>query len=125
MLFLLVPTGVSPPTVDSIRSRDVTLSWQIPTQPNGIITSYSLIALSPIQSTVYTGDSNTLNSTVFSLSPYTEYQVILRVCTVIGCTDSSPVSFLTSEDIPEGKLYCVIIIVLLLLYETFNAVEAT
>ena len=35
-------------------------------------------------------------------------------------------SFLTSEDIPEGKLYCVIAysIVSILLYETSNAVEA-
>ncbi|KAI6647890.1 Usherin-like [Oopsacas minuta] len=97
-----VPSNVIPPNPVSVTSRDATISWQPPNQPNGLITSYSILSLSPTQDTLYVGNSNVFATTLLNLSPFTEYQILLRACTVIGCADSEAVIFTTDEDIPES-----------------------
>ena len=99
----IVPSGISPPVTTSTTSRTATLSWSVPSQPNGLITSYSIISTSPTQSTLYLGNSNILTADILNLLPYTEYAIVLRACTVVGCADSQSVSFTTDEDIPEGE----------------------
>ena len=91
------PATVEAPTVDTITSTSINISWSKPLTQNGEVTQYVLKLNSH---EVYRGRDQT---TVLSdLQPHTSYQLLLLACTSGGCTTSATVSALTEEAPPTG-----------------------
>ena len=78
-------------------SRSLTLSWNPPTQPNGLITQYQLYVDGVVR---FSGQGT--STTVSSLLPSTSYAFIVEACTSAGCTNSSESSNSTLPDRPDG-----------------------
>ena len=79
-----------------LRSRSLTLSWDPPTQPNGVITEYRLYVNDILE---YSGLATT--TTVGGLSPSTVYTFLIEACTSVGCSNSSETSNTTLPDKPD------------------------
>ena len=78
-------------------SRSLTLNWNPPTQPNGIITEYRLFVDGALR---FSGIETT--ATIGNLLPSTLYTFIIEACTSAGCSNSSESSNTTLPDRPEG-----------------------
>ena len=96
-MFVAAPEGVQPAYVSEFGSRSLVLSWDPPTQPNGIITQYRLYIDNNLQ---FSGLSTT--TTVINLLPSTMYTFIIEACTSVGCSNSSETSNTTLPDKPDG-----------------------
>lgn len=94
------PESVPSPTVIEATRTSLSFSWSNPLRPNGNITNFTLqLNISLIAVTV--SGSHT-NYTIFSLMPFTQYQVTLTACTVGGCTTSDSTIAITLPDAPSG-----------------------
>lgn len=91
------PASVEPPTVDSITSDSINISWSKPLTQNGEVTEYVLKLNSE---EVYRGRD--LNTVLTDLHPHTSYQLVLLACTSGGCTTSTTISTVTEEAPPTG-----------------------
>ncbi len=91
------PTGVQPPVVMGVSSRELTVTWAPPTVPNGVIVLYDLFVDDVIR---FSGATNT--TIVSGLLPFTEYALMLRACTGAGCANSSVSVGQTLPDAPMG-----------------------
>jgi usherin len=87
---------VQSPIVIGVGSRELTVTWQPPATPNGIITIYTLYANDFV---VFSGTNNI--TIVTSLLPFAEYNLILEACTAIGCANSSRTISQTLPDAPS------------------------
>ncbi|XP_030233283.1 usherin [Gadus morhua] len=85
------PAGVSSPVT-------LSLSWDPPTRPNGLITSYHLYHN---EQRIYTGNRTHFNLT--ALGVYSTHALLLSACTAAGCSNSSQVTMVTSQ-LPPGPL---------------------
>ena len=81
----------------SFRSRSLTLSWDPPTQPNGIITEYHLFVNGMLR---FSGPETT--ATISDLLPSTTYIFLVEACTAAACSNSSESSNTTLPDKPDG-----------------------
>ncbi|XP_028396319.1 LOW QUALITY PROTEIN: usherin-like [Dendronephthya gigantea] len=96
-----VPTPLDPPTIPQINSRDLVVTWDEASEPNGIIIHYILYRNNTNRTKVA---NNVTRLRVTGLEPFTVYVFSVAACTVIGCSNSSlsrPVR--TLEDVPEGQ----------------------
>ena len=92
-----VPIGVQAPIVSQVESRRLTVYWDPPLQPNGVITLYQLFVEDVLRF------SGTVNSTIIdNLEPFTEYSFFIQACTNIGCSNSSASTGQTLPDSPMG-----------------------
>ncbi|KAI6647638.1 hypothetical protein LOD99_8712 [Oopsacas minuta] len=108
------PEGVSPPVADIISAREIVFTWVLPTKPNGILTSYSILAQSvcpqPTQphinpgscqygttTTFYTGAGDILSGTAQGLTPYATYQFFLVAANSHSAQQSPPSRFYTTD----------------------------
>ena len=85
-------------------SHSVTLTWNSPSKPNGIIQSYSLTSRTSFDTSPfvwYTGLEH--NYTVNQLNSSTNYTFVVTVCTGGGCNDSNPTWIVTFESPPSGQ----------------------
>uniref|UniRef100_A0A8C6X579 Usherin n=1 Tax=Naja naja TaxID=35670 RepID=A0A8C6X579_NAJNA len=89
------PAIVSPPTLESIHSTQINVSWSPPQIQNGEIIKYILKLNGEEQ---YVGKS--LFKTVVNLQPYTKYDLTLFACTNGGCTVSASQTVWTMEAPP-------------------------
>ncbi|XP_053172998.1 usherin [Scomber japonicus] len=126
------PGALDTPAVSGLHPRSVTVTWVPPSQPNGIITNYTLYlhpssvsALdskhssvfsssmtpnsslgpnsSPAPSTEATVPGNTTSYTFLDLLPYQTYNLQLAACTSVGCSSSGTSQhFRTLPAPPEG-----------------------
>ena len=94
---LTVPAGVRAPVVVITEARRLTLEWDTPSRPNGVITQYNLFLDGTLS---FSGPDN--STTVDNLEPFTEYSLLLQACTSVGCSNSSDVSGQTLPDVPMG-----------------------
>ena len=94
-----VPEGVASPMMIGVGSRELTISWQPPSRPNGVINEYNLLVGGVILSTVAGSSNSTL---LAGLQPFTEYSLLLQACTRVGCTNSSMLVTQTLPDAPSG-----------------------
>ena len=94
-----VPAGVQAPTVVT-TARTATLSWTLPSMPNGVLTRYS-IRRDGSQLAVNLS-SVTLTYTDTGLYPFTMYNYAVVACTSLGCSVGNESAAQTLEDIPEG-----------------------
>lgn len=93
-----VPSDVRPPMVVSVGSRELTVTWAMPTTPNGIITLYTLYIAGT--GVVFSGAGNT--TVVTGLLPFSEFTLVLEACTSIGCANSTATISQTLPDAPTG-----------------------
>ncbi|KAK6307053.1 hypothetical protein J4Q44_G00222010 [Coregonus suidteri] len=100
-----VPEDVSPPSAVSTPSS-LAVSWGPPARPNGLITDYLLYHNGQL---LYQGNNTHLNIT--GLGVYSPHVFVLSVCTAVGCSNSSQVTQLTSQQ-PPGDMQPPILTVL-------------
>ncbi|XP_061735051.1 usherin isoform X2 [Nerophis ophidion] len=89
------PATVEAPTVDSITSNSMNISWATPATQNGEVTEYVLKVNSQ---EAYRGKD--LKTVMSHLHPYTSYQLVLLACTSGGCTASTATFTMTEEAPP-------------------------
>lgn len=117
-----LPTGLSAPLASTVSESSVSISWDIPAEPNGVVQSYDIFqqsfgfevavdvatlpncceeylnanstVLSSICNRVVQVDADTLNYTVSGLQPYSHYRYCL-IATNGGGATFSPTSNVT------------------------------
>ncbi|XP_051920397.1 usherin isoform X1 [Hippocampus zosterae] len=89
------PTTVEPPTVNSITSSSMDISWSKPPTQHGDVTQY---VLEVNNEEVYRGRD--LKTVLVNLHPHTSYQLVLLACTRGGCTASATIVAVTEEAPP-------------------------
>lgn len=92
-----MPEGVRPPSIVGVGSREITVAWNPPRTPNGLITMYNLYANGDV---VFSGLGNI--TVVSSLIPFREYIFVLEACTAVGCFNSTTMRSQTLHDAPSG-----------------------
>ncbi|XP_044147224.1 usherin [Bufo gargarizans] len=91
------PGSVDPPRLFHVKSRSITVTWQHPSKPNGIITHYKIYQNGSLEVTV---PGNRSSHTFHELTPYTSYLYQLEGCTSAGCTMSK--ESLVTETLPDA-----------------------
>ena len=78
ILFCLGPAGITPPKVVIQGPNIMTVSWEPPLQPNGLIEFYTVRLPEPVIEVRNISDRSV---TFEDLKPYTEYTVTITACT--------------------------------------------
>ncbi|XP_056671903.1 usherin isoform X2 [Monodelphis domestica] len=86
-----------PPEVVIINSTAVRVIWTSPSNPNGVVTEYSVY----VNNKLYKTGMNAPGSFVLGdLSPFTIYDIQVEVCTKYACVKSQGTKITTVEDTP-------------------------
>ena len=96
IFYLLVPTGLSPPTLSVLTSASISVSWQIPSSQSAIQFYEVTRNLTVIHQTTL------LQFTDTNLLPYTVYTYTIIATNNAGSTESLGTSGRTLESIPTG-----------------------
>ncbi|XP_040841245.1 usherin [Ochotona curzoniae] len=93
------PQGMPPPEVVIINSTAVRVIWTSPSNPNGVVTEYSVY----VNNKLYKTGMNVPGSFILrDLSPFTIYDIQIKVCTKYACVRSNGTQITTVEDIPSN-----------------------
>ncbi|XP_040491950.1 usherin [Ursus maritimus] len=91
------PQGMLPPEVVIINSTAVRVIWTSPSNPNGVVTEYSVY----VNNKLYKTGMNVPGSFILrDLSPFTIYDIQVEVCTKYACVKSNRTQITTVEDTP-------------------------
>ena len=83
---LVVPSSPDPPVFRSVTSTSVTVVWDPPAEPNGVLLYYFIYQNgTEIQRVM----GNITSYVVSGLQPFSVYVFKLSVCTAVGCSNSS------------------------------------
>uniref|UniRef100_A0A8C6NEI0 Usherin n=1 Tax=Melopsittacus undulatus TaxID=13146 RepID=A0A8C6NEI0_MELUD len=92
------PEGMFPPEVVIINSTAVHVIWTSPSNPNGVVTEYSIY----VNNKQYKTGMNESGSLLLAdLSPFTVYDIQIEVCTMYACVRSNGTQITTVEDEPK------------------------
>ncbi|XP_075451724.1 usherin isoform X2 [Ascaphus truei] len=91
------PGPIDSPLLSNVKSRSITINWQHPPKPNGVITHYKVYQNGNLQVVV---PGNSSNQTVLNLNPYTIYRYKVEGCTSVGCSLS--LESLAVQTLPEA-----------------------
>ncbi|KAI5940642.1 Usherin [Manis javanica] len=92
------PQGMLPAEVVIINSTAVRVIWTSPSDPNGVITKYSVY----VNNKLYKTGTNVPESLVLrDLSPFTIYNIQVEVCTKYACVKSNGTQITTMEGTPS------------------------
>ncbi|ELW55473.1 Usherin [Tupaia chinensis] len=92
------PQGMLPPEVVIINSTAVRVIWTSPSNPNGVVTEYSIY----VNNKLYKTGMNVPGSFILrDLSPFTIYDIQVEVCTKYACVKSNGTQITTVEDTPS------------------------
>lgn len=94
------PGGLLPPTIVPISSTNVTVTWQPPASPNGVIVGYQVLVDNVI---VFNGSANSFRHTVTRLGFFSLHSFQIRACTARGCSVSDAIVARTLEAPPSGQ----------------------
>ena len=97
--FEALPEQVGDPVLTDLGARALTISWQPPNQPNGIITEY-ILTLTNNNTEVFRGLAISFELT--SLTPFNNYTFILETCNSVGCVPGRQLGTQTLQAPPEG-----------------------
>ncbi|XP_069811529.1 usherin [Dendropsophus ebraccatus] len=93
------PEGMLPPEVVVINSTAVRVIWSSPSNPNGVVTEYSVYVNDKV---FKTGSETPYAFIVGDLAPYTVYSIQVEVCTTYACTKSNATQVATMERSPTS-----------------------
>ena len=96
-----LPEGVAAPAITELQARSLSLLWQTPDQPNGIITDYILYLLHENGSATVLFQGLDLSFSLDGLTPFSSYSFFVEVCNSIGCSTSAEASTTTLQAAPE------------------------
>ena len=106
VLVLSVPSSPDAPDFRNVTSASVTLVWDEPAEPNGVLLYY-VIYQNGTEIKRVTG--NVTKYVAVGLQPFTVYVFKLSVCTAVGCSNSSdsvPMRTLESgECVAKSSMY--------------------
>ncbi|KAM4770863.1 usherin [Rhinophrynus dorsalis] len=92
------PEGIFPPEVVVINGTAVRVIWSAPSNPNGVVTEYSIY----VNNKIYKTGMNSPGSFILAeLFPFTVYNIQVEVCTVYACVQSNSTQFTTVEGEPS------------------------
>ncbi|KAM9212500.1 usherin [Dugong dugon] len=92
------PQGMLPPEVVIINSTAVHVIWTSPSNPNGVVTEYSIY----VNNKLYETGMDVPGSFILKgLSPFTIYDIQVEVCTTYACVKSNGTQITTVEDTPD------------------------
>ncbi|XP_069911419.1 usherin isoform X2 [Oryctolagus cuniculus] len=95
------PQGMPPPEVVIINSTAVRVIWTSPSNPNGVVTEYSVY----VNNQLYKTGMDVPGSFILrGLSPFTIYDIQVEVCTKYACVKSNGTQITTVEDTPSDIL---------------------
>ena len=97
------PEGLFAPTLTVLSSTSIRVSWQLPQQPNGIITVYRAFRTGGSDNNVTAYADVNREFTDIGLTPFTIYTYIIEACTSGGCSRSPSASDRTGEATPTGQ----------------------
>ena len=100
------PKGLGDLILVTKTSESLTLTWNEPSQPNGVISEYVLY-LNGIEE--YRDALNI--ATIDRLKPFTGYSLQLEACTLAACSTGKIFGFTTSESPPMGQLPPTVILI--------------
>nr|XP_031294235.1 usherin [Camelus dromedarius]XP_031294237.1 usherin [Camelus dromedarius] len=92
------PQGMLPPEVVIINSTAVRVIWTAPSNPNGVVTEYSVYVNNKLHKTGINVPGSFL---LRDLSPFTIYDIQVAVCTKYACVKSNGTQITTVEDTPS------------------------
>ena len=102
MLPLILVSLVSSPPLEvkilNITSTSMTISWQPPHDPNGIIKGYQVSYTPHGESECHHDVGDTTGTELTSLKPHTEYSIRVRAKTLDFGGYSTPITVSTLED---------------------------
>ena len=94
------PANIAPFLVEQVSSGNaVILTWNVPLQPNGIISNYRVYGDASWKA-MYEGIVRTFEYT--GLQPYSAYKVQLEACTPAGCARGNVQTVWSAEIMPNG-----------------------
>ena len=96
------PEMVSMPYFLDVQSRSLTITWEEPGQPNGIVTQYILFQIIDSENSTVLSADLTQSYSLTDLTPFTTYSFYVDTCNSAGCTRSITVSVTTLQAPPEG-----------------------
>ena len=97
--FEALPEVVSDLVISQLQARSLSLTWQSPAMPNGIVSEF-ILTLTNNNTVLFRGLAFSLSVT--DLIPFTSYSFLLQTCNSIGCVSSNIVEARTPETNPEG-----------------------
>ena len=104
--FRIAPGPPSNVAINPQTSRSLLLSWDPPTQPNGVITGYNYSCYQVESNEIITGSVTTTSTFIQELLPNTNYYCSVSASTLAGVGHSSPtVNATTYENSRNYKLY--------------------
>ena len=96
----IAPEGLAVPSLSLVNATTLLVEWSPPARPNGMIQSYRLSLFDGTITTIR--DQGMLTSTlIYSLSPFTLYQITITVFNTEGSVDSPTANITTGE---TGKI---------------------
>ena len=97
------PSDINIPVIVAVFSTNVTLSWESPLSPNGIIKQYNVLyrLLLGNITLALTLPGNVTEATITGLKPYTTYEFKVRAINSAGSGDSPFEVVTTLESAPE------------------------
>jgi len=97
-----IPSMPEQPTITQISSTFINITWNEPIPSNGYIIKYDIYIDNNYNNTLYINNDDELFYIIYNLEPFTNYTIQLQAFTIIGGSPLSlPLSFITSESIPE------------------------
>ena len=94
------PEGLTVPSLSLVNATTLLVEWSPPAQPNGMIQSYQL-SLSDGTKTTTLDQGLSTSTLIYSLSPFTLYQITITVFNTEGSVDSPTANITTGE---TGKI---------------------
>ncbi|MEE6473903.1 hypothetical protein FKM82_010212 [Ascaphus truei] len=92
------PEGIFPPEVFVINSTAVRVIWTSPSNPNGVVTQYSVYVNNKLYKTEMKFPEPLILGELF---PFTVYSIQVEACTVYACVTSNSTQITTIEGMPS------------------------
>ncbi|XP_046721007.1 phosphatidylinositol phosphatase PTPRQ-like isoform X2 [Silurus meridionalis] len=108
-----VPSSVQDLSYKNISSTSISVSWNLPLNPNGKITHYTLYVLNLEGNVTQQKVTNTTSIVLTDLDKYTEYKVRVAASTAAGESpesDEDNILVLTPEDEPDSPPYNLVVL---------------
>ena len=97
--YYIAPSGPPQDFIIAVTSHSINFAWSppLPSQRNGVITSY-LINCSSADSIINTTRTSSTSLTITGLEPFTNYTCSVSAATVVGDGPAAIIHTMTNED---------------------------